>query len=156
MALNEEDVRKIIAIVRDSHYAELRLAVGDLKLHIRDATREAIASAPESLPSAPAASDEAQALAALVLPDDSGSARDTNQFVLRAPVLGIFLHGRQPDEDRLVNVGDKVGPHDTIGLIRVLDDTTPVKAGVAGMISRIDVPHGALVEYEQALMVLAK
>lgn len=156
MALNSDDVLKILAIVRDSHYAEVRLTVGDFKLHLHDSTR---ASLPYESPRPPESeTDVSSAVIALVSAHDSHcAARDTNQHprvTLLAPVLGVFQQSRRPDDKPLVNVGDNVGPGDTVGFIRVLDQVTPVKAGMAGTVAEIVVEHACLVEYEQALMIL--
>ncbi|HSQ06029.1 MAG TPA: hypothetical protein VLN59_18475, partial [Burkholderiales bacterium] len=150
------DVLKILAIVRDSHYAEVRLTVGDFTLHLHDSTRASLLH--ESSRPRERETDVSSAVIALVSAHDSHrAAHDTNQHprvTLLAPVLGVFLQSRRPDDKPLVNVGDNVGPGDTVGFIRVLDQVTPVKAGISGTVSEIAVQHACLVEYEQALMIL--
>lgn len=156
MALNGDDVLKILAIVRDSHYAEVCLTVGDFKLHVHDSTRAPLRT--ESLRSPESQTDVASAVTALASTHDlDRTARDAIQrqrVALLAPILGVFLRSRRPDDKPRVNVGDNIGPGDTICFIRVLDQVTPVKAGMAGTVAEIAVQHACLVEYEQALMIL--
>lgn len=156
MALSGDDILEILAIVRASHYAEVRLTVGDFKLHVHDSMR---ASLPDEAPCPPESeADVSSAVTALASTDDSRhTAQGTIQrerVTLLAPILGVFLRSRQPDDNPLVNVGDNVGPGDTVGFIRVLDHITPVTAGMAGTVAEIPARHACLVEYEQALMIL--
>jgi acetyl-CoA carboxylase biotin carboxyl carrier protein len=87
-----------------------------------------------------------------------GGARDPlaerERLELRAPVLGVFLRSSHPEEEPLVTVGDDVDAGQTVGFIRVLEETVPLKAAFPGVVTEIHARDRCLVEYDEAVMIL--
>jgi acetyl-CoA carboxylase biotin carboxyl carrier protein len=162
--LSHEDVAEILSAFDASGYAELRLELGDLKLHVRkDDGRpagDAIgagAAPPQQLPAAaaPGTTD----LSATTVPVDGGPAPAGGDVpegcvAVRAPMLGAFYSAPSPDQPPFVEVGDMVEATQDVCLIEVMKLFSSVAAGAAGRIVDIRPENGAMVEYDEVLMVI--
>lgn len=164
MSLTENDVFKILKIIEESHFDEIRVEVGDLKIHVRrgggtleDGSLEKPLSHPVGEPQtpvqtpiqAPAAAAEARENRA---PEPTGF--DANLVAIRAPMLGTFYRSASPGAPPFVEEGAAVEPDETVCLIEVMKLFNSVKAGVRGRVAKILVENGSLVEFEQALMLI--
>lgn len=69
-------------------------------------------------------------------------------------MLGTFYRAPAPGERPFVEVGDKVGPGDTVCLVEVMKLFNSVKAGVAGTVVKITVENGSMVEHGQTLILI--
>lgn len=160
MSLTENDVFKILKIIEESHFDEIRLEVGDLKIHVRrgggaagDLSLDTSLSPPfetrQTPVPAPAAGDEAEHKRA---PEPTDV--DADLVAVRAPMLGTFYRSPTPGAPPFVEVGAEVQPEDTVCLIEVMKLFNSVKAGVRGKVARIPVENGSLVEFEQTLILI--
>ncbi|MFZ5510504.1 MAG: biotin/lipoyl-containing protein [Pseudomonadota bacterium] len=86
------------------------------------------------------------AAAAVTAPAQPAAAADSELITVRAPSLGIF--------HRKACVDDVVATDDAVGLLGVMQQLTPIPAGVSGRIVEILVDDGVLVEYGQAVAVI--
>ena len=156
MDLSKEDVLKIMKIIDESGYDDVRLEIGDFKLHVQK-QGAAGASAPRSPAehaetSRSAAQVKAPALAPVAAPAEV--AIPAGMVAVRSPMLGTFYRAPSPGEKSFVEVGDKVGPEDTVCLVEVMKLFNSIKAGVAGRVARIVVENGVMVEHAQLLMLI--
>lgn len=165
MALTHDDVLKILKIIDESDYDNLRLEIGDLKLHVQkhgDAEHQspeartgdrgqARVSAAESFrPTGAVASPVTSAI-----PGAAGEQPIPEGLVaVRAPMLGTFYRAPSPGERPFVEVGDKVGPEDTVCLVEVMKLFNSVKAGVGGTVVKILVENATMVEHGQPLILI--
>ena len=161
MDLTNDDVLKILSIIDESGYNEIRLEIGDLKLHVQkqgtsgssalpvviDSPRPA-APAPQQV-QAPAAPSSPPALAAAKVESAPEGA-----VAVVAPILGTFYRASAPGEKPFVDVGSKVSANDTICLIEVMKLFNSVKAGVAGTVVKVVAENGAMVEHGQVLVYI--
>lgn len=69
-----------------------------------------------------------------------------------APLLGTFQAGLEAGAPAFVQPGTKVQPDTTVGTIRVMEKSTPVKAGLRGTVVEVLVQDGQLVEFGQKLL----
>ncbi len=72
-----------------------------------------------------------------------------------APTLGLFWCSPQPGAPPFVEVGQRVGPDDTVCIVEVMKLMSHVKAGVAGVVAAIPVENGAMVEHGDTLVVIS-
>lgn len=160
MDLDKDDILKILRIIEESGYDEVRLEVGDFKLHVQKSGGLA-ASAPDG-PAAPAvdppvevpASPAPQPVADRPAATPEPEAVPPGMAVVRAPMLGTFYRAPAPGEKPFVEIGSEVGEEDTVCLLEVMKLFNSIKAGASGRIARILVANGAMVEYGQALMLI--
>ncbi len=165
MDLTNDDVLKILSIIDESDYQEIRLEIGDLKLHVqkdRGATLDGSAFGPvETLPrpssppspvSLPAPASAPAARRELPPAPVQAEAVPEGCVVVVAPILGTFYRASAPGEKPFVEVGAKIGANDTVCLIEVMKLFNSVKAGVAGTVVKILAENGSMVEHGQALV----
>ncbi|MBX3528293.1 MAG: hypothetical protein KF904_18995 [Rhodoblastus sp.] len=155
--LTQADIDEILRLIDNSHFDELKLEIGGLKLEVRrrGATRS-VAKAAEAMP-APAHNAANGAGSIEAKPSGAkpnGSAMPTNGHGadVPAPLLGTFFHAPKPGADPFVRVGDNVGTETVIGIIEVMKLMNSVTAGVAGVVTEIVAPNGELVEHGQTLI----
>ena len=69
-------------------------------------------------------------------------------------MLGTFYRSPAPGEPPFVEIGKRVQADDTVCLIEVMKLFSSIKAGVDGVVTRILVENGAMVEFNQMLIVI--
>ena len=181
MDLSKDDILKIINIIEESPYDEVRLEVGDFKLHVQKSgagrpstpTWTPAASAPAApMPAAtraaeqrldpavaPVATNGAAAAASAASASDQKAAPEPQAIpsgftAVRAPMLGIFYRAPAPGEKPFVEIGDRVGPDTIVCLVEVMKLFNSVKAGAAGTVVKILAQNAAMVEYAQPLILI--
>lgn len=162
MDLTNEDVLNILKIIDESGYNDIRLEIGDLKLHVQKekGTDDAQAYAPVAMAqAAPVSVAQTQSIAPrpVVVPAAPPAAAPVagpapGEVAVPAPLLGIFYRASAPGEKPFVEVGQKVAAEDTICLVEVMKLFNSVKAGVAGTVTRILAENGKMVEHGQVLI----
>ncbi len=168
MDLSNEDVLKILKIIDESGYNDIRLEIGDLKLHVQKEGAAGLAAPAASFAAAPAAAAPvaapaparaasaaaAPAVKAPLPPAPVNEPLPEGMVAVNSPVLGTFYRASSPGEKSFVEVGQKVGPNDTLCLIEVMKLFNSVKAGVSGTVTRVLAQNGALVEHGQPLVFI--
>jgi len=157
MGLTHEDVERILRLIDESGYEEIRIEYGDLKLHVRRHGAEPRIAAAQSAPAptetpmpsatkSTLAAPPAAAATALQIPEGA--------VVIRAPMLGTFYRSPSPGAPPFVEVGTEVHTDSTVCLIEVMKLFNSLKAATEGRVLQILVENGAMVEYDQPLIVI--
>ena len=162
MDLSKDDVLKILKMIDESGYDDVRLEVGDFKLHVQK--QGAGQSAPSEAPARVAPSVSAGSSAA---PQQSSATRapapvaapaeevvPAGMIAVRSPMLGTFYRAPSPGEKPFVEVGGRVTADETVCLVEVMKLFNSIKAGVSGRVARILVENGSMVEHAQLLMLI--
>jgi acetyl-CoA carboxylase biotin carboxyl carrier protein len=152
MKLTEEDVEKVLRIVDELHFGEIRLEFGELKLHVVKrrvgeaapvtSFQEAAAPPPAPAPIAPspaAAEHVRKAQKAPRLASLSG-------HVVKAPFAGVVYHAPKPGAPPFVKVGELVKAEQTVCLLEVMKLFQSVPAGIAGRVTAVLFEDGAATE----------
>ncbi|UAL29947.1 biotin/lipoyl-binding protein [Nocardioides rotundus] len=163
-----DDVQVVLAAFDESEWDELRIDSGDFHLHVFKSSRfdrPASTLAPASVGSA--AATRATAASATSAPAPTAAAPhgtpDGGQpivedhgdgVVVRAPSLGTFYRAPKPGADPYVEVGTQVTASSQLALLEVMKLYTAVEAGVDGVVTKILVEDGGLVEHDQPLFVI--
>lgn len=164
MSLTNNEVLKILKLIDESDYDDVRLEIGDVKLHVQKQGADQPLSAP-SFNDRPAAAPAPASVPAPVLPPVVSATKMTagpaaaepipeGVIAIRAPMLGTFFRAPAPGDKPFVDVGTKVGPADTVCLVEVMKLFNSVKAGVAGTVIKILAENAAMVEHDQVLMLI--
>ena len=154
MELSHEDVKKILEIIDASeHLQELELVHGGFRLHVR---RGAAGAAPTEEPAPSPAAPEPTVPTSVPPPPKLAvePALGEREIAIRAPMLGTFYRSPAPGEPPFVEIGKRVQADDTVCLIEVMKLFSSIKAGVDGVVTRILVENGAMVEFNQMLIVI--
>lgn len=161
MEITHDDVKKILEIVDSAKdLEELDLSYGGFHLRIHrgngpaPAIREparAVAPPPTAVPAPPAAPPQARVPSAGQ--DHTLAAGD---IAIRAPMVGTFYRSPAPGDPPFVEVGQRVGPDDTLCLIEVMKLFTSIKAGVGGVVKQIVAADSDVVEFDQLLIIIGR
>ncbi|MDV6247082.1 acetyl-CoA carboxylase biotin carboxyl carrier protein [Rhodococcus opacus] len=105
--------------------------------HSEAATRPASATHPESPEATPAVT--------------SPDVPEQHWLPVRSPTVGTFYRAPAPGEPPFVNEGDHVEAGQAIGVVEVMKLFSNVTADVSGIIVRLPVADGQMVEHDQSL-----
>jgi acetyl-CoA carboxylase biotin carboxyl carrier protein len=150
VSLSSGDLEQIMKLFEQSSFGEMKLEVGDLKLHLRKtgASAPAVAAEPIAASRTPAVPAAAPAIpAAGVLPPPGADETD-----VLSPLLGVFYRTPKPGEPPFVEVGQTVEAHSIIGIVEVMKLMNSVRAGVSGTVIAIHAVNAEMVEFEQPLI----
>ena len=149
MSLTAADIAEIARLLDESHFTDLKLETGGLKLRIR---RQGGSYVPryedeeEESAEAPALSPEPMPLG-----QEAGAAR-AGEVDVPAPLLGNFYEAPRPGDPPFIKPGDHVDEETIIGIIEVMKLMNPIRAGVSGTVVAILAQNGSAVEEGEALI----
>ena len=153
--LSFSDVIRILRLVDETPFEELRLELGNLKLHVVQDVKQDRLPAPNAL--APAQAHAAlpdpvrEQVVAAAHPATSAEMQGT---AVIAPLAGIFYRASYPGEPPYVEVGTVVKQGDVVGLIEIMKLMNHVVAPCSGVVVRICAQNEAAVEFGQVLAVI--
>jgi acetyl-CoA carboxylase biotin carboxyl carrier protein len=158
MPLTAQDVAEITRLLEESEFDELHLEQDGLKLTLR---RSAVASAPAVVATQAASPPPAMAPGAAATHQEPGSqfpraAADPTVADVTAPLVGIFYRAARPGAPPYVEIGATVEEDTIVGIIEVMKLMNAVRAEVTGTVREILVQDGAVVEYGQVLLRVAR
>lgn len=143
-----DDVRELLALIKNSDIAEVLIEHGDAKLHVKRMQPVVAASAPVVY-QAPLA-----AAAPITLPAVEPAAAEPLGITVSAPMVGTFYGAPAPNEPSYVQLGDEVRPGDVIGIIEAMKIMNEIECEVHGRVAQLLVDNGQPVEYGQPLMLI--
>lgn len=82
------------------------------------------------------------------------SLENSNQNVVKAPIVGTFYSTPAPGKPPFVKVGDKINQGDVIYIIESMKLMNEVKSEFNGTVKEILVESGQSVEYGQPIMII--
>ena len=142
-----DEVRELLALIKNTDIAEVLIEHGDAKLHVKRmqpvlpaATPGAVATAPAPLP--------------LVQPVVEPELDEPIGIPVTAPMVGTFYRAPAPNEPPYVQEGDEVRPGDVVGLIEAMKIMNEIECEVHGRVAQILVENGQPVEYGHPLMII--
>ena len=144
MPLSAEDVAEITRLLEESQFDELHLEHAGFKLTLK---RGAAVRREGATASAPAASPA---------PASAASASEGSVLEVTAPFVGIFYRAPRPGAPPYIEVGSQVEQDTTVGIIEVMKLMNAVRAEVSGTVFEVLVEDGAVVEYGQVLLRIAR
>jgi acetyl-CoA carboxylase biotin carboxyl carrier protein len=157
--LTADDVRRILQLVDDSHYGELRLEIGDLRLYVRKegetATLAPNGAAPAEVRGAgKRGAAEKEAAREETMEADESVPGDDGLVYVTAPMVGMFYRAPGPDQEAFVEPGADVAEDDVVCLIEVMKLFSSITAGTKGRVKEVLAENGAMVEYGQRLLAI--
>jgi len=116
---------------------------------------------PAAPASAPPATPPAAPVAVPPAPDGSAEPRPpaatpaaVTGHRVTAPSVGLFWRSPKPGAPPFVEVGDEVGPDDTVCIVEVMKLMNHVRAGVAGTVRAVHPENGQMVEHGDPLFTV--
>jgi acetyl-CoA carboxylase biotin carboxyl carrier protein len=148
--LSIEDVRRILELIDESHFGELRLELGDLRVYVR---KTGVPPGPGAAEPPPPPAEEAPPPEPLA-PEAEAPALDGRLRYVTAPMVGVFYRAPAPDQPPFVEPGDTVAAGDAVGIIEVMKLFNSITAGVDGTVAEVLAENGAAVEHGQPLVAI--
>jgi acetyl-CoA carboxylase biotin carboxyl carrier protein len=151
VSLTAADITEIARLLDESHFTDLKLETGGLKLRIR---RSGGAWAPryeedeDEAFDAPSSPSEPEPMP---IGQQEGAPR-VGEVDVPAPLLGNFYEAPRPGDPPFVKPGDRVDEETVIGIIEVMKLMNPIRAGVAGTVIALLAQNGSAVEEGDALI----
>jgi acetyl-CoA carboxylase biotin carboxyl carrier protein len=154
-SVNMDELRELIALLRDNGLAELELEREDFRVRLRregsNAHQPNVNPPPIPVPiidpvlrapevSTPAADEK-----------KTEGARDQDLHIISSPIVGTFYRTPSPTADPFVKIGSHVEPESVVCIIEAMKLMNEIKAEAAGEVVKIYVENGQPVEYGQPL-----
>jgi acetyl-CoA carboxylase biotin carboxyl carrier protein len=158
-SVNMEELRELIALLRDNGLAELELEREDFRVRLR---REGVVSsdhsqyiavpAPVAQP-ATGATPSASAGAPAHPGADATTAASADQdlHIVPSPIVGTFYRSPSPTAEPFVKIGSNVEPVSVVCIIEAMKLMNEIQAETSGEVVKIYVENGQPVEYGQPL-----
>lgn len=159
-SVNMDELRELIALLRENGLAEFELEREGFRVRLRRGveydpgdTRVSVtppipvAAAPKgstAAPTAPAPSHPgAQA--------ETAASEDQGLHIIESPIVGTFYRSRSPNSEPFVKTGSQVEPASTVCIIEAMKLMNEIQAETSGEVVKIYVENGQPVEYGQPL-----
>jgi len=150
--MDTEFVRKLAAILEETHLGEIELADGERRIRVARpqvtvaAAPVAMAQPMATVPAAGAAGGAPLGAAAADLGAHPGA--------VKSPMVGTAYLSPEPGKPVFVNVGDKITAGQTLLIIEAMKTFNPIKAPKAGTVTRVLIENAEPVEFGQPLMIV--
>ena len=155
--LSFRDVIRILRLVDATHFRELQLEMGELKVRV---VREHDRPSPEQ----PTGAETDTSKTETDRVETPGPVSDQPSPVtgpehegspVTAPLSGVFYRSPYPGEPPFVEVGSAVKEGDVLGILEIMKLMNHVKAPCSGTILEICAKNGDFVEFGHVLAVIA-
>lgn len=171
-SVNMEELRELIALLRDNGLAELELEREDFRVRLRregasfssDSTadhftiteimKNAIGATPVPYPVNAATPAPAAPTAAPAHPGAEAStaaSADQDLHIIPSPIVGTFYRSPSPTADAFVKIGSNVEPATVVCIIEAMKLMNEIQAETSGEVVKVYVENGQPVEYGQPL-----
>jgi acetyl-CoA carboxylase biotin carboxyl carrier protein len=156
-SVNMDELRELIALLRDNGLAELELENEGFRVRLRrESAAGYVADAPHHA-AAPAPVAPAPAPPPAAGPTHPGThasteaSQDQDLHIIPSPIVGTFYRSPSPSADAFVKIGSNVEPESVVCIIEAMKLMNEIQAEASGEVVKIYVENGQPVEYGQPL-----
>ena len=136
-----ERIREVVRIVQETGIGEVTIEEDGMRVSVRSS-----ADVPTTVPDAPLAIQE---------PAPAQVERPANGYHrVESPMVGTFYRAAQPGAPPFVEIGDVVGPGQTLCILEAMKLMNEVKAELEAVVRSINVENAQPVEFGQVLFEL--
>ena len=156
-SVNMDELRELIALLRENGLAELELENEGFRVRLRrEGTAGGAAHYTQSpAPSVPPAKPEpAPAPSGPSHPGTqaaTAASQDQDLHIIPSPIVGTFYRSPSPSADAFVKIGSSVEPDTVVCIIEAMKLMNEIQAETTGQVVKIYVENGQPVEYGQPL-----
>ncbi len=153
MAIDRDAVQRVIDLLSASQAAEIEVEDDGGAIRV---LRRPVSPAPVALDAATAGESAEERGAGLFEAGQVALEPADDLEYVTAGLVGLFHHGRGPEDPPIVAVGDEVSAGQVIGTIEALRKLTDVVAPKAGVIEDVLVDDGESVQYGDRLFAIRR
>lgn len=163
-SVNMDELRELIALLRENGLAEFELERADFRVRLRrepsPAQSNYSADAPAAIPPPPAVEVGSTAKPATPTVHHPGAqaetaaSEDSDLHIISSPIVGTFYRSPSPTADAFVKIGSNVEAETVVCIIEAMKLMNEIQAEATGEIVKIYVENGQPVEYGQPLFGL--
>ena len=155
-----DDVKQILALIREHDLAEFELERDGLKVRIRKAGRDVVITPPQA-PTLVEASAPAAPASRAGVPVPSGAQPPAVETldavdlgVIKSPIVGTFYRSPEPSAPAFVDVGDVVKKGQVLCIIEAMKLMNEIESDRDGEIAAIYVENGKPVQFGDRLFAV--
>jgi acetyl-CoA carboxylase biotin carboxyl carrier protein len=151
-----EELRELIALLRDNQLAELELENEGFRVRLRrdssgsSYVADVLQPAPAPVP-APAAAPAPAGPTHPGTQATTAASQDQDLHIIPSPIVGTFYRSPSPNADPFVKIGSNVEPESVVCIIEAMKLMNEIQAEATGEVVKIYVENGQPVEYGQPL-----
>jgi len=169
-SVNLDELRELIALLRENGLAELELEREDFRVRLRregpfsgdsgstftltEMIRNPMATDAVVVPGPAPAATPAPSAGAPLHPGGhttSAAASDQDLHIIPSPIVGTFYRSPSPSAEPFVKIGSNVDPEAVVCIIEAMKLMNEIQAEATGEVAKIYVENGQPVEYGQPL-----
>lgn len=160
-SVNLDELRELIALLRENGLAELELEREDFRVRLRreGANTHAPNVPPDAAPVPPPNTDpvvrapggSAAASFGTAEAKKTDQSPDQDLHIIASPIVGTFYRSPSPTAEPFVKIGSSVEPDTVVCIIEAMKLMNEIQAEAAGELVKIYVENGQPVEYGQPL-----
>jgi acetyl-CoA carboxylase biotin carboxyl carrier protein len=156
MSLTHTDVTRILELLdRAAELDSLEVRLGDFVVQASKPGAVAPDSAAVFRPAAPASPAATHVTPNAVPATETALQIPEGMVAIRAPMVGTFYSSPRPGEPLFVEEGGVVEAGATVCLVEVMKMFNSVESATRGIVHKILVRNGELVQHNQVLMLIA-
>ena len=153
-AVNMDEVRELIALMRDNGLTELEIEGEEFRVRLRRDSVPSSSTQHAEMPG-PAPVPEPAPAPAPTHPATTAPAETTSQeqdvHIIPSPIVGTFYRSPSPSADPFVKIGSNVEHDSVVCIIEAMKLMNEIQAEATGEVVKIYVENGQPVEYGQPL-----
>jgi acetyl-CoA carboxylase biotin carboxyl carrier protein len=150
--MNLDDIREVLALVREHDLAELEIERDGLKIRVRKAGHP-VAIMPATVPvppiTAPMAAATPTAAASSGAAPIAGDGVDL--AVIKSPIVGTFYRSPEPGAQPFVEVGDSIRKGQVLCIIEAMKLMNEIESDCDGELAAVYVDNGRPVQFGERL-----
>ena len=159
-SVNMDELRELIALLRDNGLAELELENEGFRVRLRrDSAGEGVRYVETPAAALAPAAPPVQSPAPPTTPGPSHpgtqasteASQDQDLHIIPSPIVGTFYRSPSPTAEPFVKIGSNVEPESVVCIIEAMKLMNEIQAEAAGEVVKIYVENGQPVEYGQPL-----
>ena len=157
-SVNMDELRELIALLRDNGLSELELENEGFRVRLRRDSASAVrmvelplTSAPAPAPAQPAPPPPAAGPSHPGTHASTEASHDQDLHIIPSPIVGTFYRSPSPTADSFVKIGSNVEPETVVCIIEAMKLMNEIQAEATGEVVKIYVENGQPVEYGQPL-----
>jgi acetyl-CoA carboxylase biotin carboxyl carrier protein len=157
-SVNMDELRELIALLRENGLAEFELERQGFRVRLRrESDQSSPAYTPDSTPSprpSPETPVQKPIPPAVNHPGaqaETAASEDLDLHIISSPIVGTFYRSASPTAEPFVKIGTNVEPETIVCIIEAMKLMNEIQAEASGEIVKIYVENGQPVEYGQPL-----